>query len=455
MNSKHFTEFRKLTKLAVPLVLAQLAQHSTSLVDTVMVGRLGPDALAGIALGGLVYMFVSIVASGFVLGCGTVVAQAVGADDQVTCGRAVRQGFWLSVFLFVPALLLFWNIHPVLLWLDQPPKAAAAGSAYLRAISWGLLPSLWTFAIRGLLEGHSDNRPIMVVAIFSVGLNVILNDWLMFGKFGLPELGLVGTGVASSISLSLAFVMFLVYALRWYPQLSLLSELRTPDLGMLSQLVRVGGPIGLTLGCEVSMFAAAGLAMGKLGEMPLAAHQIALQAASTSFMVPLAISIAASARIGQFVGAGNGQAAKTAGTVGIVTCGCVMAFFALMLLVFKRNIVGIFLNLSDPENFQVIELASQLLVIAGLFQIVDGIQVSGSLALRGLKDTFVGFVITIFSYLVVGCSCGWWLCFRAGFGARGLWFGMTIGLATAAVLLVLRFYWRVGREVMRADRPSV
>ena len=450
MKSRYFTEFGELAKLSVPLVLAQIAQNATSLVDTIMVGKLGQDALAGIAIGSTVFMFVSIVASGFVLGCGTVVAQAVGANDQITCGRAVRQGFWLSIFLFVPALVLFWNIHPILLLLKQPPETAAASSAYLRAISWGLLPSLWTFAIRGLLEGHSDNRPIMVVAIFSVGLNVILNDLLMFGKFGLPELGLVGTGVASSIVLSLTFMMFLVYSLRRYPQLNLLSDLRTPDLAMLTELVRVGGPIGLTLGCEVSMFSAVGIAMGQLGKVPLAAHQIAIQTASFSFMVPLGISIAASARIGQFVGAKNGQAAKTAGTIGIFTCGCVMAGFALMFLIFKQTIVGFFLDLSDPANQQVNDLAIELLAIAALFQIADGIQVAGSLALRGMKDTLAGFVITIFSYLVVGCSSGWWLCFRAGFGAGGLWLGMTIGLATAAVLLVLRFYWRVGREPTKA-----
>ena len=446
MNSKYFTEFRDLSKLAVPLVLAQLAQNTTSLVDTLMVGRLGPDALAGIAIGSAVFMFVSIVATGFVLGCGTLVAQAVGANDQATCGRAVRQGLWLSVFLFLPALWLFWNIYPVLLWLDQPPETAALSSAYLRAISWGLLPLLWSFAIRGLLEGHSDNRPIMVVAVFSVGLNMILNDMLMFGRFGLPKLGLVGTGFASSIALSLTFVMFLVYSLRRYRHLNLLSGLRTPDLFMLGQLIRVGGPIGLTLACEVSMFSAAGIAMGQLGPDQLAAHQIALQVGSTSFMIPLGISIAASARIGQFVGAQNGQAAKTAGTVGIATCGLVMAVFAVLFLIFKRTIVGFFLDLSDPESLQVIELASQLLMIAALFQIADGIQVSGSLALRGLKDTFVGFLITIFSYLIVGCSCGWWLCFRADFGASGLWYGMTIGLATAAVLLVIRFYWRVASD---------
>lgn len=453
MNSKYFIEFWKLAKLALPLVLAQLAQNATSLVDTIMVGKLGPDALAGIAIGGTVFMFVSVVASGCVLGVGSVVSQAVGASDQGTCGRSVRQGFWLAVALFVPALILFWNIYPILIWLDQPPETAAASSAYLRAISFGLLPSLWSFSIRGLLEGHSDNRPIMIVAIISVILNVILNDLLMFGLFGLPELGLVGTGVASSIVLSVTFAMFMAYSLRRYPHLNLLSGLRTPDFDMLMQLIRVGGPIGLTLACEVSMFSAAGIAMGQLGKVPLAAHQIALQMGSFSFMVPLGISIAASARIGQFIGAKNGQAAKTAGTVGLAVCAFVMAVIAAVFVVFNHSIVGIFLDLSDPENLPVIELARQLLMIAALFQIVDGVQVSGSLALRGLKDTLAGFWITVFSYSVVGCGCGWWLCFRAGLGASGLWYGMTLGLATAAMLLVARFYWRVGLELGKPEPP--
>ena len=452
MKSKYFTEFWELAKLSLPLVLAQVAQNATSFVDTIMVGRLGRDALAGIAIGSTVFMFVSIVASGFVLGCGALVAQAVGADDQDICGRAVRQSGWLAVALFVPALALFWNIYPVLIWLDQPPKAAAASSAYLRAISWGLLPLLWSFAIRGLLEGHSNNRPIMVIAIVSVVLNVILNDLLMFGRWGFPELGLVGTGVASSIVLSLTCLMHVVYALQRYSHLKLLCGLRTPDFFMLGQLLRVGGPIGLTLACEVSMFSAAGIAMGKLGPDPLAAHQIALQMGSMSFMVPLGISLAASARIGQFAGAKNGKAAKVAGTVGIAACGAIMAVFAVGFVLFNRSIVGCFLDLSDPENRAVVDLAGYLLMIAALFQVADGVQVSGSLALRGLRDTLAGFLITVFSYSVVGCGCGWWLCFRAGMGAGGLWLGMTAGLTTAAILLVLRFYWRVGVEVVAVKR---
>jgi MATE family multidrug resistance protein len=442
-------EFWQLAKLSVPLVLAQLAQNATSLVDTLMVGKLGQGSLAGIAIGSTVFMFVSIVASGCVLGVSAVVAQAVGAGDKQTCGRAIRQGLWLSVGLFIPAFVLFWNIHPILLWLNQPPEAAAASSAYLRAVSWGLLPSLGCFAFRGLLEGHTNTRPIMFIAAIGVVLNIILNDILMFGRFGLPRLGLVGTGYASSIVLSSMFAMFFLYSTRCYRELEIVRALRYPDWKMLAELIRVGGPIGMALACESAMFAASGIAMGTLGATELAAHQIALQTASFSFMVPLGISIAASARIGQFVGASNGMAARRAGIVGALTCGGVMMLFAGFFLACHRQIVGCFLDATDPSSLPVVELASTFLMIAAAFQIADGLQVSGSLALRGLKDTLAGLLITVFSYLCVGCVSGWLFCFVFEFGSPGLWWGMTVGLAVAAVLLLARFFWRVQIEIAK------
>lgn len=444
-------EFWQLAKLSAPLVLAQLAQNATSLVDTIMVGRLGQEALAGIAIGSTVFMFVSIVASGCVLGVSAVVAQAVGRGDQEACGRAIRQGLWLAIALFFPAFALFWNIHPILLWWDQPPQAAAASSAYLRAISWGLLPSLGCFAFRGLLEGHSNTRPIMFIAAIGVVINIVLNDILMFGRFGLPRLGLVGTGYASSIVLGCMFVMFLLYSVPRYRHLQIVGRLGQPDLKMLAELIRVGGPIGLALACESAMFAAAGIAMGTLGDTELAAHQIALQTASFSFMVPLGISIAASARIGQFVGASDGVAARTAGIVGAIACGGVMVLFAGVFLTCHRQIVGLFLEATDPESAAVVELASTFLMVAAGFQIADGLQVSGSLALRGLKDTLAGLLITVFSYLCVGSVSGWLFCFVFEFGSPGLWWGMTVGLAVAAVLLLARFFWRVQIEIAKTS----
>ncbi|MCL4163639.1 UNVERIFIED_CONTAM: hypothetical protein GTU68_035576, partial [Idotea baltica] len=308
-----------------------------------MIGQLGDealDALAGIAIGGLVFMFVSIVLSGVVLGVSAVVSQATGAGDEQTSGRAVRQGFWLAGIMWIPAMLLFWNINPVLIWFQQPESAALAGSQYLRAISWGLLPALAAFALRGMLEGKSNTRPIMFIFAFGILVNVMANYVLMFGKLGFPALGLVGTGYASSFALTVNFVLLAIYASRTYPQLEIFSKLRSPDGEMMRELLRVGGPIGMTLAFEVSMFSAAGLGMGVLGKVQLAAHQIALQTASVSFMVPLGIAIAASVRVGQKIGAKKKEEARLAGYTGILSCAAVMSFFAIMFWCFPRTIIG-------------------------------------------------------------------------------------------------------------------
>lgn len=407
-----------------------------------MIGQLGDealDALAGIAIGGLVFMFVSIVLSGVVLGVSAVVSQATGAGDEQTSGRAVRQGFWLAGIMWIPAMLLFWNVYPVLIWFQQPESAALAGSQYLRAISWGLLPALAAFALRGMLEGKSNTRPIMFIFAFGILVNVVANYVLMFGKLGFPALGLVGTGYASSFALTVNFVLLAIYASRTYPQLEIFSKLRSPDGEMMRELLKVGGPIGMTLAFEVSMFSAAGLGMGVLGKVQLAAHQIALQTASVSFMVPLGIAIAASVRVGQKIGAKKKEEARLAGYTGILSCAAVMTFFAIMFWCFPRTIIGLYIDLNDPANAEVIRMATNFLAIAGLFQVFDGIQVAANLSLRGLKDTFAAMLLTLVSYLGVGIATGAVLCFGYGFGGEGLWFGMTAGLATAAVLLCLRF----------------
>ena len=191
----YWREFLALIKLATPLVIAQLAQNTLSFVDTLMVGRLGNGSLAGIALGGTVFHFVLIVLSGVIFGVNPIVSQAIGAGNRKSAVEALRQGLWISVFLCFPALLLYWNSYPILLALGQERETALASSEYLKAISWGLLPALGMMALRGFLEGNSNALPIMVIAILGIGANVVLNYALMFGEYGFPALGLVGTGL--------------------------------------------------------------------------------------------------------------------------------------------------------------------------------------------------------------------------------------------------------------------
>jgi MATE family multidrug resistance protein len=443
-------EFFKLAKLAIPLIVAQLAQTTLSFVDTLMVGQLGNDALAGIALGSTIFFLVYVISSGVILGVSPIVSQAVGGRDFEKVGRAARQGLWLSMLLGIPAFLFFQNSHDVLIALNQHPDVARDSSAYLKAISWGIFPGLAIMAMRGLLEGHGDTPPIMVVAFIAVGLNVLLNNVLMFGWYGLPALGLVGTGYSSSLVLTSVFSMLATYILWRYNRYQIFQRLRFPDPTMMLELLRVGTPIALTLGFECSMFSAAGIAMGTLGKFELAAHQIALQTASVSFTAALGLAIAASVRVGQAIGRGDVAEARVAGHVGMLLCLFVMGCCAVGFWLFPKNIIGLYLDIRQPENQPVLDLAIVFLAIAALFQIVDGLQVAGACALRGLKDTFASMILSFIAYWGIGATAGAWFCFGLGWGGKGLWFGMTLGLAAAAILLAARFEWKT-RKALRSN----
>jgi MATE family multidrug resistance protein len=386
-----------------------------------------------------------IILQGVLLGVSPIVSQATGAGDEETCGRATRQGLWLGLFLFAPAFVLYWNAYPILIWLNQSPETAAASSAYLRAISWGLLPALWTMGLRGLLEGRSNTKPIMLIFFFGVALNVFANDALMFGRYGLPAFGLVGTGYASSIVYLSIFAMLGIYTSKKYASLKIFTRLRTPDASMLSEVIRLGGPIGMTLAFEAGMFSAAAIAMGTLGKNELAAHQIALQTASISFMIPLGLAIGTSVRVGQAIGSGSVKRAELAGYIGMLSCIFVMCLTGLMFWLLPRQIIGLYVDMESVANQPLIEFAISFLAIAAMFQIVDGLQVAASGSLRGLKDTKAAMILTLISYWGVGCVVGAYLCFRTELAGSGLWLGMTTGLGTAAVLLTARFRYRINQ----------
>lgn len=445
-------EFVELVRLATPLVIAQLAQNTLSFVDTLMVGRLGNDALAGIAIGSTVFHFVLIVLAGVIFGVNPLVSQAIGAGDTHTASRAVRQGLWIALVLFIPAFVLFWNAYPLLIALGQQHDTALASSQYLRAISWGLLPALWVMALRGFLEGNADTKPIMVVAFLGIIANVVFNYVLMYGKLGFPAMGLVGTGYASSIVYSCGFLLMAGYIYWKYHDSAVFRGIGKPDRQMIGELLRVGGPIGMTLGFEAGMFSAAAIAMGTLGHFELAAHQIALQTASISFMIPLGIAIATSVRVGQAIGRGSPADARLAGNTGMICGTVVMAVFGILFWLFPKTIISFYIDMQDPANAIVIRLAVGFLAIAALFQTVDGLQVCASSSLRGLKDTTAAMILTLISYWGIGVPVGAWLCFSAGLQGNGLWLGMTFGLATAALLLTIRFQRQIKSEAVLKSR---
>ncbi len=437
----YFREVKQTMILAGPVIGSQLGQMSMGFVDTVMVGRLGINELAGVALGNTIFFVLVIVSLGVVLAVSPMVSQAYGAKDKTSIERSVREGLRMGIALTIVPFILLWNIGPLLLYMGQVPETVALTSSYLRAIVWGFLPLLWFGAIRSLIEGVSRPLPVTLITFLGLLLNILANYVLMFGKWGFPALGLEGTGWASTIVYWIMFVSIAVYS-RWseeFREYRIFSRLGKIDVASFKEIFRVGWPIGVSHGVEAGLFSITALTMGLLGTVSLAAHQVAIQCAAYTFMVPMGIGIAASVRVGQATGKKDNVGAQRAGYVAMVLATVFMCCTAILFLVVPRSIIGLYIDTSLPSNTDVVELAVVLLGVAAVFQVFDGIQVAASGALRGLKDTRVPMIIGFVAYWVIGLSVGMSMAFWLEKGAVGLWWGLVLGLAAAAVMLTIRF----------------
>lgn len=453
-------ELSSTLRLAGPIVAAQLAFISMGFVDTVMVGRLGPEALAGVALGHTVFFFCGTVGMGTIRAVGPMVSQAVGARESTTASRSVRQGLWLCLGLGVLVVLLLSVLEPVLRWAGQREVAVEGAMAYLRAARWGILPFLGFAALRSFVEGLSRPLPVTVITVIGVVLNIGANELLMFGRWGLPALGLAGTGWATTIVFTGLFVALagFVHQVAPFSEYDIFRRVRGPDAGYLGELLRIGGPMGMSRGIESSLFLVTTVMMGTLGTTALAAHQVALQCAAFTFMVPLGIGMAGTVRVGQAAGREDEAAARRAGGVAVGLATIFMVATATLFVTLPRPLVGLYLDLSASENAEVIALAVRLLGVAAVFQVFDGIQVAVHGALQGLKDTRVPMGIALVTYWGIGLTTGYYWGVQAG-SPEGLWWGLVVGLAAAAVLLVGRFHRQVDRAVQGAsgttEAPSV
>ena len=447
------SEVRATFLLAAPLALTQLAQMAMSFVDVMMIGRLGTAAMAGGVLGTVLFFTLLLICMGVVMAVNPMVAQAAGAGDEAEVGRSARQGLWLATALGIPLVLLFGPSEWFLLAMGQDPDAAALASGYLAAIRWGILPNLWFTALRGFCEGLARPRPVLVITLIAVLVNMFGNWVLMYGKFGLPALGLAGCGWSSAIVMATMCVMLVVY-IRRAPTLKkyrVFVGLRKPDRQHFRTLFKLGWPIGAQFGLEAGLFSASTLMVGLFGTTALAAHQVALNASSVTFMVPLGVGMAATVRVGQAVGARDALGSARAGWTAI-SMGTAFMFGSAMLFWFRPEwVVWIYTgqNAAGPTDAAVVQLAAGLLAIAGVFQLFDGAQATAAGALRGLKDTRVPMLIGAAAYWVVGIGTALVLAFGLGLEAKGIWWGLTGGLATAAMLLNARF-----RHLAKAERSQ-
>lgn len=436
--------------LAAPVVLTQVAQHGMSFVDTVMVGRLGAGPLAGMALGATGHGLVYLIGSAFMLAVGPQTAQAVGAGDGEGAARALRQGLWLVAIVSVPSVFLLGQAETLFLAMGQEPAIAARAGQYLRAVMYGQPFALAFAALRAYIEGHSMTRPVTLIALGAVAFHVVLNYVLIHGKLGFEALGLVGAGYSTSVTYVLMALAALWLVFVRFDGAAVLARLLRPDPAVLRELVRVGWPISLMLGFEVGMFSTMTFVMGRFGESALAAHQLAMQSSSLTFMVPLGIGIAAGIVVGQAAGRRDAEAARAAGRAAMTLAVGFMCLSAAAFLVFPRQIVSLFANVADPGNVAMVRHAVAFLGFAAIYQVFDGIQVTAAGALRGLKDTRVPMLLTLVAYWLVGLPVGLAAAFWLGAGANGLWFGLIAGLCVAAVLLGLRFVRLTERAVRRA-----
>ena len=440
-----------LLRLAGPIALSQLSFTAMGFVDTIMVGRLGEVALAGVALGNAIYFAILIFGLGVIMGVGPLIAQAFGARADEDVARFARQGLWLATLLTPLGLVATYFSGELLGYLGQSEEVVTVALGYQRVLMWSMWPFLAFGVLRSLLE--SLNRPLVVTALSlaAVGVNALLNYIFIYGNFGCPALGTVGSGIATSITYALLFVGLALYVmvfsdLRRY---RVLQELSVPRLDYLLRLLRVGSPIGVSFGLEVGYFSTTAILVGTLGSTALAAHEMVIQLCSISFMVPLAVGMAASIRVGNLVGAREELLARQAGYIAIALGGGAMLVSAVFFMLSPKPLLALFVGSERvAAGEELVSVAVQLLFYAGAFQIMDGIQTATSGSLRGLKDTFWPMVIGLISYWVVGLGAGYYL--MGEHGAAGLWMGIVCGISVAAVLLVTR--WRRLSGQLKARR---
>ena len=441
LKSRVIAEIKECLLLAVPLAGAQLSQAATTFVDTVMMGILGSQIIAAGALGAVTFQFLINVGSALVSAVSPIAAEAYGGGRVEQVGRVVRQGLGLSVILAIPVTLLIWHSGSLLRLLGQEPSNIVLAEAYLRAIAWGYLPGLGFAVLRSFVSALSRPRPVIAIVIGGTVLNIAGNYVLAFGKFGFPALGLAGLGWASALSFWGMFAALAIYILS-QPQLRVygtFANLYHFDGKVFGELLRVGVPIGVLAGVEGGFFTFVTFLMGQLGTVTLAAHQIALQTAVVTFMIPLGLSMATTVRVGQLMGQDNPTGARLAGFVGIGIAALFMTMMGILFWTIPGTIVSLYIDTADPANAAVVSLAKTLLGVVAMFQIVDGIQVGATGALRGLKDTRIPLLIGILAYWGIGFPCGYTLGLVLGFGGVGLWWGLAIGLAVAAGILTWRF----------------
>lgn len=441
--TSRLAEFKHMLRLAGPLIANNLALAGMGVADTAMSGSIGAEELAAVGVGSSVWMLFFLVGLGVLMAISPISARHIGGGRGHLIGRYARQGFWLSLALSVLVFsALFFGARGALVAIGIDPSFRDLTADYLRAIVWGA-PAVFAYLVlRYTTEGVGWTRPVMFVSMLGLVVNVTGNYIFMFGKLGAPAMGAVGAGVASAITMWFMLFALLIYMLRSprYKPFNIFTTGRGPQWLEMRQILVLGLPIMVSIIAEAGLFSAVSLLMGKLSANISAAHQIALNYASTMFMIPMGLNSATTVLVSQAIGRGDIELARMRGYLGIIACALFMTISAGGLMLFRDGIVGLY-----TSDYEVHAVAMSLLLVAAIFQISDGVQVGAAGALRGLHDTSVPMFLTTFSYWIIAFPLAYAAALHLKLSPAMIWGGFVVGLTISAVLLVSRYHWVSGQ----------
>jgi MATE family multidrug resistance protein len=444
LNTFDHAELRTLLRISTPLAAAYLAEIAMAFTDMVIVGRLGSIELAAVGLAASVFFELLLVAVGVVSIVAVLAAEAFGAGNETGVSRATRQGLWVALVLSIPGTLIGWYLAPILALTGQDTRVIALADQYLHAVAWSFLPYLCFMVLRNFVSALSRTGSVMVIAVVAIGVNLFFTYGLVFGRLGLPKLGVAGAGWATTITVWLMLAAIVVYTAfsKHFQTYRLYRTSFRIELPMCAQIFRLGLPVAGITALEGGLFAALSIFMGVLGALWLAANAIVINVLAVGFVIALAVGEAIGIRIAQGVGANDRLAVRRSTVTGLALGLLVMAFIASLMWTFPTTLVSIFLDIDDPQTVDVLPLAVVLAGIAAVVHVFDGLQAVATRALRGLKDTIVPLWVAAVGYWLLGVLGGWVLCFPLKFGALGLWWGLVLGLTVTGVVLLWRLMLR-------------
>lgn len=444
-------EIKSTSVLVLPLMAAFLAQKGMQFIDTLMMGWLGPEALAAAALGTSIYLTILLFCLGVLSSVGIFIVRAKGAQNANEIKSSVQHGLCIALFLSFPCMLIIWFAPYVLSLIGEDSRVINKVILLLHGLVWGFPGFLLFFVMREFISSFSLTSVVMFVALGSIPLTFAANYVLIYGKYGFPQSGIAGIGYAGAVVMWFMFLCLFAYSRKKHLLKGYISfNAFQLDWQKIRDIVFLGIPSGLLLVLESGMFLFAAVAMGHFGVNALAAHQIAMQCASIAYSIPFALSMATALQVGHAVGAKDIHQAKRYVYIGLVIGLILTLLIAVFFIFASSQLTGLFLKGNEPGYQEINQLATSFLIIAAIFQCFDGIQSIANGALRGLKDTLVPMILSIGCYWCLGVGSAYYLAFHTHLGSSGIWYGFTLGLISIGIILTIRLINRLKHEEQKS-----